>query len=160
MSKNAFSPLGMLTNLKRLGASRETLLDVWVKFIRCLLELAAPVWCNSITEAEMQSLESVQAVALAIILDKEYTSYRRALVSCNMPSLQRRYQDLFIKFCKKTQDNGKFQHWLNHNQSSYSVQTRQPKLKFKPVPCNSKQFAKSAIPRIVDEINRINLEKS
>ena len=44
--------LWMLRRLKNLGAKEEDLLEVYVKQIRCLLELAVPAWQSGLTLAE------------------------------------------------------------------------------------------------------------
>ena len=157
MVKNAYSRFGLLRNLKKLGASQETLVEVWIKHIRCLLELAAPVWCNSLTEVEEKSLESVQAVALGIIMDKEYTTYSQAVSTWNLQTMKQRRAKLFAKFCTRLKVNTQFQHWLKLSKVSYSIKTRstQPTLKY--VPCNSKQYQNSAIPKLVNEINKMEI---
>ena len=50
--------LCMLRRLKTLG----DLVDVYVKQIRCVLELAVPAWQGAITQAEELELERVQKV--------------------------------------------------------------------------------------------------
>ena len=53
----------MLRRLKNLGAEKEDLLEVYVKQIRCLLELAVPAWQSSLTLAEIPDIERVQKSA-------------------------------------------------------------------------------------------------
>ena len=69
----------MIRNLKKHGAGSEDLLDVYIKQVRCVLELAAPVWNSGIKGAESQQLERVQKTAFSIILGRRYTSYKQAL---------------------------------------------------------------------------------
>ena len=60
--------LWILRRLKNLGACHEDLVEVYTKQIRCLLELAVPVWQGSITKAEKRDLERDQKCASHIIL--------------------------------------------------------------------------------------------
>ena len=50
--KRAYKKLWVLRRLKNLGAGPDRLLDLYVKQIRCLVELAAPVWHGSLTLIE------------------------------------------------------------------------------------------------------------
>ena len=61
----------MLRRLKTLGADTADLVDVYVKQIRCVLELAVPAWQGAITQAEKLNLEGVQKCALYIVLGDE-----------------------------------------------------------------------------------------
>ena len=47
--KRAYKKLWVLRRLKSLGAGQDKLLDLYVKQIGCLLEMAAPVWHGSLT---------------------------------------------------------------------------------------------------------------
>jgi hypothetical protein len=69
----------MLRRLSKIGAAREDLLDVFIKQIRSVLELAVPAWQSSISQAEKIDIERVQKSACHIILGENYESYRSAL---------------------------------------------------------------------------------
>ena len=51
-----------------MGASRETLLDVYNKQIRSILEYAAVVWNAGLKKENITKIERVQKSAFAIIL--------------------------------------------------------------------------------------------
>ena len=53
--------------------------EVYDKQIRCMVELASPVWTPGITLEETNQLERVQKAAFSIILGNQYTNYARAL---------------------------------------------------------------------------------
>ena len=55
-----FARLWMLRRLKSLGASMEELVDVYIKQVRSVLELAVPVWEPGLTKSEKGQLERVQ----------------------------------------------------------------------------------------------------
>ena len=52
--KRAYKKLWILRRLKNLGAGPDELIDLYIKQICCLLELAAPVWHGSLTLIEME----------------------------------------------------------------------------------------------------------
>ena len=58
----------MLRRLKNLGATREDLIDVYLKQIRSLAEFAVPVWNSSLTGDDITSIERVQKTAFHLIL--------------------------------------------------------------------------------------------
>ena len=74
MVVKGFKRIWMLRRLKQLGANRDELLDVYIKQVRSVLELAVPVWHSSITMVERCDIERIQRAALHIILGDEYLS--------------------------------------------------------------------------------------
>ena len=79
--KKAFKRIWMLKRLKNLGASDDQLIDVYLKQIRSVLELAVPAWHSSLTISDALSIERVQKAALQVVLGPHYSSYRSALES-------------------------------------------------------------------------------
>ena len=59
MTSKAGRRLWMLRRLKHLGAAQRDLIDVYTKQIRCVMEMAAPAWHTSISQAERQDLEKI-----------------------------------------------------------------------------------------------------
>ena len=52
-----------IRRLKKLGADEETLLDVYSKEVRSILEFAVPVWHSSISQKNSHDIERVQKIA-------------------------------------------------------------------------------------------------
>ena len=52
--------LWIIRRLKYLGAEVPDLVDIYIKQIRSILELAVPVWHDSITLAEQIDIERIQ----------------------------------------------------------------------------------------------------
>ena len=94
MVAKANKKLWMLRRLKTLGADTADLVDVYVKQIRCVLELAVPAWQGAITQAEELELERVQKCALYIIVGDEYGSYNLALKKLHLENLEARRKNL------------------------------------------------------------------
>ena len=125
MTSKANKRLWILRRLKHLGANHEDLLEVYTKQIRCVLELAVPAWQSSISQAEKTTIERVQKCAAHIILGDLYESYRDALKTLNLDSLETRRQKLTLKFALKAEKNNKFKTWFKL--ASKTLNTR-PKL--------------------------------
>ena len=65
--KRAFKRIWMLKRLKNLGANSEQLIDVYIKQIRSVVELAVPVWHSSLSLSDKADIERVQKAALQVI---------------------------------------------------------------------------------------------
>ena len=91
-------------------------------------------------------------------MDTHYTSYKDALVSCDILSLKERRKVIFERFSMKTYSNSKFSKWFQPNiTKKINIITRNPKLTLKPVPTCTKQFSSSAIPSMTEVINHITV---
>lgn len=143
---NGYGRLWMLRNLKKYGASKKDLLDVYIKQCRCVLELAAPVWSAGISDMESKQLERVQKTAFAVILGRSYISYEQALEELEMESLEDRRLDLCISFAKKAQKHEKFQNWFELSDALTPTT-------YQPVPCRTKRFKKSPLPYLTALLN-------
>ena len=88
----------MVKRLKALGADTPKLVDVYIKQVRSILELAVPAWHSSLTGADTTDIERVQKSALQVILGKSYTTYNQALMDLNLVTLQERR----ILLCEKS----------------------------------------------------------
>ena len=64
----------ILRRLRNLGASRSTLLDVYIKHVRSVAEFAAVVWHAGLTKENTEEIERIQKAAFAIILGGDYLS--------------------------------------------------------------------------------------
>ena len=58
----------MLRRMKVLDVEPLSILDVYLKEIRSILELAVPAWHSGLTVKQAEDIERVQKVALKIIL--------------------------------------------------------------------------------------------
>ena len=156
LCQKGYSRLWMLRNLKKLGASKLDLIDVYYKQCRSVLELAVPAWTPGLSKTEINQLERVQKSACAIILGENYSSYKSALRNLDMDSLELRRQQICLTFGKKALKSDKFKEWFSIDEESEPViKTRnsKPKPKLKPVTCRKKKYKKSPIPYLTDLLN-------
>ena len=94
-----------IRRLKKLGTSRDDLIEVYTKQIRSISEFAVPVWNSSLTGDEIISIERIQKSALHIILDEDYNSYNSALKTVGPTKLSQRRRKICLNFAKKCQKN-------------------------------------------------------
>ena len=105
--KKAYKRMTMLHKLYKFSISIEDMLEIYILYIRSILESSAVVWHSSITQAEQLPIERVQKVALRIILDTNYVCYESALKFAGLQSLYDRRTTLCKKFALQCTKNGK-----------------------------------------------------
>jgi hypothetical protein len=79
----------MLTKLKYVVVPKEDLLNIYILYIRSLLEYCSVVWHSTIT-VDCQIIERVQKLCLKVILGDGYEGYENALESCELMTLSDR----------------------------------------------------------------------
>ena len=142
------SRLWFLRRLKLLGASKNTLMDIYKLFCRSVLEYAAPVWAGALTNKNKQDLERVQRNALRIISDAPNTPYLEFLTECNEETLSDRRDQLSLAFAKKCLESEKFNTFFKKG-----MKTRSGFQYYKEIKTNKKRFSNSAIPYLIRLLN-------
>ena len=148
----AFRKLWMLRRLKSHGASTTDLLDVYIKQVRCLLELAVPAWHSGLTKGESTDIERVQRAALQIILGLSYTSYGAALDELSLDTLEDRIIFLCRKFGNKALKHPKHRNWFKNNTRVTVTRAEQPM--FCPVISKTKRFENSPLSYLTSLLNK------
>ena len=142
----------MLTKLKYVGVCQEDLKDVYVLFIRSVLEYCSVLWHSSLTQEDINVLERVQKTSLRIILGESYISYQSALDTCNLKTLSERRDDRCMTFANKC-----LKHHLNRrlfplNTNCHDLHDK-PKEKFIVNFAKTGALKKSAIPYLQRRLN-------
>ena len=96
----AKSRLWFLRRLKDLGVSQQTLIDMFRSCVRSALEMAVPLWAGALTQADINSIERVQKVAMKIIQGDHYFDYVQSLEDLNLKSLDIRRDEICLKLLK------------------------------------------------------------
>ena len=144
----------ILHKLCQFDVPMEDLINIYILYIRSVLEQSATVWHSSITRGEQLDLERVQKCALRIILKEQYDSYENALKLSGLDNLKTRRTQLCLKFARKCVRHEKDMFPLN--QSSNSIRSRE---KFKVTFASTDRFAKSAIPYMQRLLNNHEKQK-
>ena len=142
--------LWMLRRLKYLGAPESNLVSVYTSHIRSVLEMAVPLWHNSITQRECQDLERVQKNAMAIILYS--LDYICSQVILDLESLESRRENLCITFAKKASKNEKHSK-LFHKVPSDLPNTRGEHNVYFEVKYRTQRYNRSSIPYLTRLLN-------
>ena len=158
--QKGYSRLWMLRRLKGLGANEEEMMDVYVRQVRSVLELAVPVWQPALTQAEVKQIERVQKCAFFIILGENYTHYEDAIDVLECESLDNRRIRLCENFVKKCTKSVRYQTWFTENtELPPTIPTRESENKilpkFKPVPTRTDRYQDSPLPYLTGILNRM-----
>ena len=151
MVQKATRKLWMLRRLKNMGAEETDLVDMYVKQIRSLLELAVPAWQGAVTQEEKLDIERVQKCAAHIIIGEDYLSYKAALKYLNLDSLEYRRNKICLNFAKKAENHEKFQKWFK--ESKVRQESRLKKFKYCEVNSKHSRLDKSPIPFLTRLLN-------
>jgi hypothetical protein len=100
--RRAYARMTMLTKLKYVGVPKEDLINIYILYVRSLLEYCSVVWHSTLTVEQSHDLERVQKLCLKIILGDDYCGYDSALVSCGLEKLSVRREARCLKFGLKS----------------------------------------------------------
>ena len=95
----------ILHRLGKFSLPISDLVNIYILYIRSVLEQSAVVWNSSITKGEQLEIERVQKCALRIILKDNYTSYEDALNLTGLETLKTRRDKLSLSFAIKSTKN-------------------------------------------------------
>ena len=137
-----------LRRLKTLGASKETLVDIYKLFICSHFEFCAPLWSGDISNKNCQDLKRIQRTACKIILGHQFYSYEDALTRLEFESLEARRKHLCLKFAKKCAENPNLSHLFPKG-----IATRARTTYVEP-DYRTKRFGNSAIPFMIRLLNQ------
>ena len=82
-------------------SSTNDLRNIYLTFIRSVIEQSAVVWHSSLTKTNRKDIERVQKAAVRVIMGKSYTTYKAGLEYLNLLTLDRRRENLCVNFAKK-----------------------------------------------------------
>ena len=142
--KKANARMELLRKVASFGTNPEELKNIYILFIRSLLEQSATVWHSSITEDNKEDLERVKKTALRIILGDGYISYEKALNKLDIEKLDERRENLCLRFALKSSKNPKCKSMFPINEKDHTMKTRKNE-KFKVQHANTERLKKSSI---------------
>ena len=142
--KKANGRLELLRKVSSFGASLSDLKNIYVLFIRSLLEQSCTVWHSGLTVQNKQDLERIQKTSLKIILQEKYLSYEQALKVLDLETLDDRRENLCKSFAKKSLKNGKMKEYFVKNEKKHLMETRNPN-EYKVTMAHTERMKKSPI---------------
>ena len=145
--KRGYQRMIILHKLYSFKVQVRDLVNIYILYIRSVLEQSCVVWNFDITEEEKMDLERVQKIACKIILKDNYESYQQALNVLNLETLSVRRQALCLKFAKKCVVHDKAKELFPLNTE------KRNKDKFKVQFASTGRLMKSSIPQLQRMLN-------
>ena len=105
--KKAYQRIQLLNRASGFSSSKHDLKQIYLIFVRSILEQSAVVWQGGLTARNSRDLERVQKVAVKIILGKSYENYSDGLKHLKLESLKKRREQICLKFAKNCIQNDK-----------------------------------------------------
>ena len=122
--RRANARMRLLHKLVQFNVPREDLLNIYVLYVRSILEQSCQVWHSSLTLENFQDLERVQKNALRIILQEDYMSYSHALNMTGLSTLFVRRELLCLRFAKSCLKNKHMKSIFPLNDATSLINTR------------------------------------
>ena len=122
--KKANKRMELLRKISPFGVNWEEMKNIYILYIRSLLEQSCTVWHSSLTDENSEDLERVQKSALKIILQENYKSYELALEVLDLESLKERRENLCLQFAKKCLGHEKMKNMFQTNKKTHYMETR------------------------------------
>ena len=145
----------LLRKFSKFTTSKDEKKNIFMLYVRSILEQSCVVWHSSLTEENSKDLERVQKAAVRIILGGNYEDYQEALTKIDLDTLSNRKEDLFKTFaikCTKN-DNEKIKNIFPvRNKQKYSHRKRE---KYFVKHTITKRFQISSIPYIQRLLNKV-----
>ena len=156
ITKKAYKRMSILHKLYQFDVPVEDLVNIYILYIRSVLEQSAVVWHSSITKGEQMDIERVQKCAFRIILKEKYDGYENALNICNLDSLKARRKQLCLKFARKSIKYEKTQDIFPLNSNASSARVGE---KFEVTFARTNRLANSAVPYMQRLLNAHEKQK-
>ena len=116
----------ILRRVSSFGAPIQDLKEIYILFVRSLLEQSATVWHSSLTQENAEDIERVQKNAMRIILRDQYQTYKKALAKLGLDNLSDRRKKLCLIFAQKCTKNPKTAYMFPEKKKLHTMNTRNP----------------------------------
>jgi hypothetical protein len=148
--KKSYKRMIMLHKLYPFNIGDAEMVNIYILYIRSVLEQSCQVWSYSITEEEKEDIERVQKVACKIILKDSYQDYNHALEYLGLESLSERRNSLCLKFAKNCLLNEQTRDMFPLNQNDEDIRDKE---KYQVQHANGRRLFKSSIPQLQRALN-------
>ena len=149
--KRAYMRMPMLHKLYSFALPVSDLIEIYILYIRSVVESSAVVWHSSLTIGQELEIERIQKVALRIILKERYNSYEQALKQCGLSTLKERRTQLCLTFARKCAKSEKNEDMFPRKRSAYNTRHQE---KFIVTRSNTDRLKYSAIPYMQRLLNK------
>ena len=99
--KRANSRMELLRRISSFSAPLKDLVQIYITYIRSILEQSCVIWHSTLTQEDSDNLERVQKNALRNILKETYSNYKSSLKLVCLTTLFQRREKLLYNFRNK-----------------------------------------------------------
>ena len=142
----------LLRKLVKFKPPQKDMKQVYIAYVRSLLEQSCTVWHSSLTLQNSNDLERVQKVALRLILNEQFKNYEQALIDLDLETLALRREKLSLIFAQKCLKNPKIKHLFPPNKNKHAMETRDFE-HFQVLHANTERLKKSPIVYMQNQLN-------
>ena len=122
--KKAHKRMALLRKIASFGTNIFELKNIYILFIRSILEFNCTVWNSNLSQKNVNDLERAQKCAVRILAGNTYKSYDDCLQKLDLETLENRRELLCSKFSKKILKNEKMKKMFPEAQKIHSMETR------------------------------------
>ena len=151
--KRANARMRMLHKLVDYGIPVKDLINIYVLYIRSVLEQSCQVWHSSLSTENVSDLERIQKNALKIILGESYVSYEKALTITNLETLRDRRNTLCLKFARNCLKTPLVKDMFPVNTVNTNTMNTRKREHFQVAHAKTERLRKSAIPHMQRLLN-------
>ena len=126
--------------------------DVYITFVRSVLEQSAVVWHSSLTVKNRVDLERIQKAAVRVIMNKDYTTYNMGLKELKLEKLEKQREMLCLRFAKNCLKNEKMKKMFPIKKIKHKMKKRYQR-KFETRKIRTNRLKKSALPYMTRLLN-------
>ena len=125
--KKSYKRMTLLNAAAGFTSARNDLKNIYLTFIRSVVEQSAVVWHSSLNKKNRQDLERVQKAAVRVIMGKNYSTYKNGLKVLKMDTLEKRRELLCLRFAKNSLKSEKVKNMFPLKKSKHGMKLRKPK---------------------------------
>ena len=157
--KRANSRMELLRRISKFNAPIKDLVQIYITYIRSILEQSCVIWHSTLTQDDCDSLERVQNNALRNILKERYIGYENSLHIFQLETLFKRREKLLYSFGKKSIHIEKTKHLFTRKKTIHEMNIRRPEL-YEVIHANTERLRNSTVPYIQRLLNKKEYEVS
>ena len=124
--KKANARMELLRRVPSFCKNYQDLKNIYILFVRSILEQSATVWHSSLSEVNKNDLERVQKSALKVILGEQYKTYPNALKIVELETLNERRKHLCLVFAQRSKKHPKMRKMFPYTEKTHKMDTRNP----------------------------------
>jgi hypothetical protein len=123
--KKVNARMQLLRKVWSFGSSQQEMVHLWKVFCLSVLEQSCVLWDSGLTNENVTDLERTQKTFTKLVLEEDYRTYKEALITLGLCSLQDRRKALTLRFIKQSLADGHFTDLFPKRKFQHNMEKRQ-----------------------------------